>query len=208
MNFLKNFHSSFFYQHSVKNFDNDPFRDHFGYQAVNWDKTVIGGSYALHQFTGDTDWGPNDVDIFFATNSMESFKDRVNSFAENTNSTIKKFNDFTVVGNRDEPNAINSRDEKFHELIKGSVTLDTPGFEKEVQFIYLHDYQDRGPQSILLETTDLPSCVCYTVDLQSGQKIFHIPEKGREALLTRRAPKKEICKSRFEKYAKRGYDFY
>lgn len=203
MQYVKNF----FCRNTPGDFS-DPLGNSGFYQKLNWAQTVIGGSYALHQFTGDNQWQPSDVDVFYATDSLESFKTRVAEFVQQ-NETIPEdpkiidFTDPVVRANR-------GCDEDFHDLVKASVTMTVADFpEKQIQFIYL-DSQGTGrtPESILAETTDLPSCVCYSVDPHTGNKVFHIPEKGRQALLTRQVPLSEACPSRVEKYAKRGFQFY
>ena len=179
------------------------------YKNLDWHNTVIGGSYALHQFTGDTEWQPDDVDVFVATDDLEDFRSKVQVFAEKSNGSIVKFNDFSDPDFQAEYDRTgNRRDEKFHELVLASTTLDVPDCDRKIQFIYLYSDSGRSPESILVETTDLPSCVCYKVDPWTQQKIFFVPEKGREALFTRKVPLEEVCKSRFEKYSKRGFDFY
>jgi len=80
--------------------------------------------------------------------------------------------------------------------------------DKKVQLIcLLQNNPQESVVDILSETTDIPSCVSYTVDIPSGKKMFHIPEKGREILLTGKGNKNDVCKSRLEKYLKGGYSF-
>lgn len=176
------------------------------YRHIDFQNAVVGGSYALHQFTGDTAWTPNDVDIVTVAENIAAFQAIVQAFAVNTGGEIIKFNDFSNGHPHDDVGAAR-RDEKFHESIRASSKIVVPGIDIEIQFVYIHGLGPNRPVEIQLEEiTDLPSCVSYKVF--NGKKFFLIPEKGREALLTRRVPKADICPSRMEKYQSRLYEFY
>lgn len=175
------------------------------YSNLNWSTTIIGGSYALKQFTGDT-WNANDIDILVRVSSFEEFENYIKAFSEATNSTYDPINNFDNMPPQSEEQL--ALDEKFHEAIKGSCKVYHPDTDKILQFVYLDDKNtNRSADSILAETSDLPSCVSYTWDEYTRQKIFHIPEKGREVLFNRVAKYGDVCDSRRQKYEDRGY-FY
>ena len=101
---------------------------------------------------------------------------------------------------------VDKRDEKFHESIKGSAKISVPGIEYPIQYVFVQGLNSNGTvEEQLEEITDLPACVSYKV--VNGEKKFIIPEKGKEALMTRIIPSSDICPSRREKYEKRGYHF-
>ncbi len=175
------------------------------YSDFDWDQTVIGGSYALNQFTGDTAWVPNDVDIFIAANSLLDFQLSVQAFVNHDAKSrqVEKFSDFSK-GHPDDA----KRDEKFHEAIRASAKVRVDGVEQELQFVYIHVDPPTvsGLCLILDQITDLPSCVRYQVPY--GQKQFHIPQKGVASLFTRQVNLSDVCPSRRAKYQDRGYTFF
>ncbi len=185
-----------------KNFQQpDPMKDPNIFHHLDWQKTVVGGSHALQQFTGDSNWMPHNIYIFMSSTSKKEYLQAVQRFKDGTSSKIIDSKDFTSSYGA---NQISSqRDEKFHEFVHGTTTLHLPS-GKEVQLINL--YGSKSPIEILNQTTDLPSCVSYTV-LENGERIFHVPEKGREALFRREISVKDICQSRQEKYRQRGYTY-
>lgn len=173
------------------------------YQSINWNKSVIGGSYALHQFTGATHWKPDDVDIMLACESKEEYESEAMKFEQTAQLRLMKQSWF---GDRNEPMAAD--EELFHERVLGSRTYEMENFNKKIQLVCLmKKYQNETVMDILEETTDIPACVSYKVNLVTGNKMFNVPEKGREILLTGKGKKEDICKSRMEKYLMRGYSF-
>jgi len=197
------------------------------YQHIDWSKSVIGGSYALKQFTGDVGWDPNDIDILTAHQSKEEFETYCNNIANNANlnfekTTRREGNDrvvsFDQHGNkiRDQHVSEFGDHEIFHELIKESKTYNWNN--KKIQIVHIQPPQGRSLQSVLAETTDCPSCVSFHVEnyhprticgYDSGEtistKVFHVPEKGRQLLFTGTGDSSNICPSRKEKYEQRGY---
>jgi len=195
------------------------------YTSINWKNSVVAGSYALKQFTGDTSWESHDVDVMIACNNMEEFKQEAEKFE--TLSDAKLVRQAVFADKNDVSH--NSNDELFHDLVLGSRTYTLPKFDRSIQLICLNSEpqnpknsdvsffsrmmtrnvqtQQRSVQEILSETCDIPSCVSYSIS-QKGEKIFHIPEKGREILLTRRGQINDICPNRLKKYQQRGYEFY
>jgi hypothetical protein len=139
--------------------------------------------------------------------TFEEFCATVTKFCQASGATLIKVTDFAD-GHPDRDPEEDRRDEKFHEAIKASAKVSLPGLVQNVQFVLIRS-NTIGHLSVeeqLNDTSDLPSCVSYKV--LNGKKFFTIPEKGREALFTRRVNRKDICPARLEKYQARGYDFY
>ena len=186
------------------------------YKHIDFDNAVIGGSYALHQYTlqyatEQFMWSPDDVDVHTKAEDINDFKEIVEKFCRDTNATLNKFNDFSKghPDDRDFGTGLTKRDEKFHESVKASATMTVPNIDLKVQYIYIQGQNSNEPVEAQLERiTDLPSCVSYKVSRLTGEKSFIIPAKGIEALRTRLISKADICPSRMEKYSKRGYTFY
>lgn len=175
------------------------------YRYFDWNRCVIGGSYALNQLTGDTTWTPDDVDVVCVDTRFDEWKVYVEQFCHSTNGKLLKLNDF-----RDgHPHDPDKRDEKFHESIRASAKVKVAGLDQVIQFVYIETNPPTVEQLriVLDEITDVPACVNYQLS-PLGQKQFHIPEKGLEALFTRRVAKKDICESRMAKYEARQYTFY
>lgn len=175
------------------------------YSDLDWNRTVIGGSYALSQFTGDTSWTPNDVDIFIAANSLEDFQSSVQAFVDHDAKSrhLEKFCDFSK-GHPDD----GKRDEKFHDAIRASAKVKVEGVEPKLQFVFINVDPPTVSElcNVMDEITDIPSCVNYRV--QRGQKQFHVPQKGISALFTRQVNLSDVCPSRRAKYQDRGYTFF
>jgi hypothetical protein len=96
-------------------------------------------------------------------------------------------------------------------LVIGSRTYQVDDFSKRIQMVCLNNVDKFSEKKlsvaeILNVTTDIPSCVSYIVS--NGQKMFSVPEKGCEILLTQRGLVDDICSSRLNKYVNRGYEFY
>jgi len=168
------------------------------YDSLDWDKTVIAGSYALQQFTNDN-WTPNDIDIMISCNDVEEFRNEFCRFEQKTGACLERYAWFS------DKSLPNKDDELFHELVLGSRTYTVPNCSKKVQLICLQK-NNRRPEETLMETTDIPSCVSYK--MVSGQKMFFIPEKGVDILRTKRGPLAGVYPGRIEKYKQRGYTFY
>jgi len=199
------------------------------YKHLDWTKSVIGGSYALKQFTGDNGWEPNDIDILTAHNSKDEFDQYCNDVESNSKlnfvkSTQRDGNDrvvsFDKTGNKIEDKHIDEfgDHEMFHDLIKESKTYNWNNYK--VQMVYIKPQEGRSLQSVLAETTDSPSCVSFHIEryhpkticgIDSSQlveeKIFHVPSKGLQLLMTGQGISSDICKSRKRKYEDRGYKY-
>jgi hypothetical protein len=195
------------------------------YKSLDWSKTVVGGSYALHQFTGDTSWRPHDVDIMIVCKDKDDFEKEAKLFEWKSSVTKIEEHWFDKESRRlqDDPETIGGafqiqvNRELFHYLIIGSKTYTDSKFDLPIQLIGLYKYssminmdggipdEDCTIQAILDITTDIPSCVNYSIE--NGKKIFHIPEKGCEILSTGIGDAKGICPNRRAKYESRGYIF-
>jgi hypothetical protein len=122
-------------------------------------------------------------------------------------SEIIKFNDFAQGHPNNRTPEEDRRDEKFHEAIKASAKIHVPDVNIPLQFVWIQGLSSGMPVEHQLEqVTDIPSCVCYK--FVHGRKFFIVPEKGREALMTRRVQLNDICPARKAKYEERGYEFY
>uniref|UniRef100_A0A6C0BNS8 Uncharacterized protein n=1 Tax=viral metagenome TaxID=1070528 RepID=A0A6C0BNS8_9ZZZZ len=180
------------------------------YSELDWDRTVIGGSYALSLFTEDDSWTPNDVDILIAASSVEDFHARVEAFVNRESQgqcrRLEKFSDFSKGHPHDDPEAA-KRDEKFHEAIRASAKVSIDGVEQVLQFVYIEAIPPTVTQlrKVLDQITDVPACVNYQA--AEGDIQFNVPQKGVEALCTRQVNASDICPSRRAKYSERGYTF-
>jgi hypothetical protein len=176
------------------------------YNSLNWNKSVVAGSYALQQFTGDQ-WNPNDIDIVVNCKDKNEFKEEVNNFIGELHerTLIAKVIKFNLDPHADplSSDRQNRRDERFHESIVATCTLDVQTVPKPVQLVGINPV-NRTLLAHLRDITDVPACVNYTVE--DGRRIFHVGEKCAEALFTRKMSGLAICESRKQKYKERGYD--
>lgn len=197
------------------------------YGAIDWSRSVIGGSYALQQFTQDNAWTPNDIDIPYACDTHEEFireRDRFQAAlggpgvaqvlrtnlwtpALRAEAVLRALRPLAAGGGHD----YLSREEGYHEAIVASARLVVRNIPLQVQLVGMTTSpMNSFPQDSLLRRlariTDLPACVSYSAF--TGTRIFHIPEHGMDAILTRRIRNDKICASRKEKYLTRGYTFY
>jgi len=188
------------YKLPQRNFNQPDLPDSIKY-SIDWRNSAVAGSFALHQFTGATNWQPDDIDIMVASQTREEFLAAAQAFETKSRAILIDQAWFSDKLNR------HPKDEKFHDFVLGSRTYNVNGFDKNVQLICLKQTEAReSPAEILSITTDIPSCVSYT--MYKGDKIFNIPARGREILLTNRGPKTGICTARYEHYLSRGYEFY
>lgn len=184
------------------------------YKLIDFEKCVIGGSYALHQFTKPTNWYPNDIDIMYGstTSDLREFSKMVNKFVKQSKSQISvkiRNRKELIKAKQDE----GEHTEGFDHRIIGTVTLKVPNVKFKVQFICIDlngdNYNNKKSttlQDVLNDITDLPSCVNYT--WSEGNKIFHVPEKAIDSLLhDKPIIYSQICSTRLNKYSKRGYKF-
>ena len=197
------------------------------YKHIDWSNSVIGGSYALKQFTGDNGWEPNDIDILTSHQTTEQFNQSCCDLEKNANlkfvkSTKRKGNNIVTVdfgGGKIDISFDEFEDhEMFHELIKESKTYNWNN--NKIQIVHVQPPEGRSLQSVLAETTDCPSCVSYHIEsykprticgYESGEvvntKIFHVPQKGLQLLMTGKGKISDICKQRKQKYEEREYKY-
>jgi hypothetical protein len=168
--------------------------------ALNWQKSVVAGSFALHMFTRETSWVPNDVDIMISCKTPAEFEQEAQQFEQKSGAILTKFAWFDG-----KTAGANKADELFHEKVLGSRTYTIPSYDKSVQLICLKQTANEMPEEILSETSDIPACVSYKV--YNGQRIFNVPEKGLDILRTKHGSRLMVCPSRMEKYRQRGYFF-
>lgn len=189
---------------------------HIIYRAIDWNKCVIGGSGALRQFT-NASWNEADTDIFAEVASaselrtlVDAFMDTMNLRVETPHVVIEKFVELTPDMRRDALQKNGGNNERFHESILATCTLQVPGLAMPVQFVGIntmsHSYGKLSLLDHLNLITDLPAAVQYTA--KNGTPLYHVPERALEALRTKRIPSANICASRKTKYEERGYDFY
>jgi hypothetical protein len=102
------------------------------------------------------------------------------------------------------------RDEKIHDSIVGAITLHVEGVPVPVQLVGFdtsaHFLGRTDIVTHLDRITDLPACVSYSV--HEGERVFHVPDRAREPLETKRVSKRAICAARQGKYEARGYTFF
>ncbi len=181
------------------------------HDAIDWSRCVVGGSYALQQYTRST-WPVGDIDIVCKCVNQGAFKALVADFerhfpADKRPSLIKET--LVTAGMRYTNVDPLVRDERFHNSIVATATFSVPEVPVPVQLVALdpsiHRLGDTDVVTHLNRITDLPACVSYTV--ANGRRIFHVPERGLEALCTKRVTRELVYAARRAKYAARGYTF-
>lgn len=176
------------------------------YGIVDHSRCVFAGSYSLQQYTRAS-WIPNDIDIPCKIASYEAFQQEIArlAIAYGKRVSIEKLEQVTPEM-RLTKSAANGRDERFHESIMATCTMRFEGIPMPVQFIALDNSICKDDiLAHLNEVADLPASVNYTV--KDGKRIFNVPERCIDALVTRKIPAHLICASRRKKYEERGYEF-
>jgi predicted nucleotidyltransferase len=193
-----------------KNLMNKQFSFDKYYNIFDWKKTVVGGSYALKDFT-KANWKNNDIDVFVMYDSFDEFTTDTERISKELKGTIT-----------------NQNPEYFNGLLGGSYTINTNNTNiqiiyiknkalnesdnrivkrmnrkpNESEYIPVEELAKGGPISILQEITDTPSVYfSYT----NGKKIYHIPEKSLTAIETGVINENDIDPNRAQKYINRGY---
>jgi hypothetical protein len=181
------------------------------HNATDRSRCVVGGSYALHQYLGDTHWEPNDIDIMCRANSHAEFQALLDRFKGSFAPAQVKVEKVKLLDDAAREQATreadgSGREERFHRSILATSTLAIDGVPRPVQLVGL----DVAPQRTLLDhlngLSDLPACVSYTVS--GGARFFHVPERGLQALRTRRINRFAACSARIDMYKQRGFAFY
>jgi len=186
------------------------------YNGINWEKTTVGGSTALKQFTKDDKINPSDLDLLIKCSSKEEFEKEAMDFEVKTGASrlrqvwypedLQEREKFIL--ERD-PN-LNKQEEQFHQCIKGSVTYKSNNLDK-IQLVcfgsrFGESIDDKTVEDIVKDIVDLPACVSYKV-LPNGDKLFTMPSFFPKIVATRIVPLARICKTRREKYETRGWSF-
>ncbi len=180
------------------------------YAALDWNRSYVGGSYALQQYTRNWQWSPGDIDVTVQCRSHEDFVNQVQRVvaALHKDTRIEKLTLYTDEMRR---TPVSGREERFHEAIAATCTLRVPAIPIPVQLVGIELVSSNAqgmPVDLLAQLnriTDLPACVTYTV--RDHERIFQVPERCIEALTTRRVRAWDVCASRRAKYAARGYTF-
>lgn len=203
------------------------------YLAIDWERCLIGGSYALKQYLNKNSylaqWEPSDVDIFGVYKNFEEFNAECKKFQEKAGLELIKevYNDVEKItvhitgpqvelnNNNNSSENKNSNDdfvEDFDYAIIGTKTYVKKDFAQKIQMVGFNaervEKERPGTQSLLElldKITDLPACICYTVS--DDQKIFYVPLRAIEPLKTGMINYSAICSKRIDKYAKRGFQF-
>ena len=180
------------------------------YRVLDWTKCVIGGSYALQQYTGDKTWTPNDIDVPCDIATHEAFTKEVNRLLDAIpGATTTKLTLWSPAKRAEASRGKTGPDEHFHESIVATASLHVPGVPLPVQLVAVNTksgpWATAGLVEHLSHITDAPACVSYTA---GGERIFHVPPERVRAIETRRIPAFEICAARMDKYKARGYTFY
>lgn len=197
------------------------------YNSINWEKSLVVGSFALKSYLEDSGesvkWVPNDIDILVNCKDEKDF-DRETSFFEskiNCNLLKERYPTSTsqTIATIPANNESDKWNEKFHESIIKTKTYNVENVNEPVQFVgiqmskrkYSFDTNVANfsvPFEIFLqEIVDIPA-VWFKVDIRNNKKIYIIPQKSVEILKTKRGSKEKICESRLFKYTQRGFDFY
>jgi hypothetical protein len=182
------------------------------YRHLDWTRCVIGGSYALKQYTR-AEWAAADVDVMCKAQSARELLDMtialVDSLGEDAR--ITKFTEITPEMRTAHWKELGG-EERFHESILATSKVSVPGVPIPVQLVGFDTTSNILGKETLVEhldlVCDLPAAVSYTA--KHGRKIFHVPERAKEPIATRRVPENKICPfaaARKAKYAERGYEF-
>lgn len=190
------------------------------YDALDWTKNVIGGSYALKQFIGAS-WKPNDVDIFGMYENKDEFNDECKKFQDKAELELIKevWNEQSLQKQQElqkkHENELPEQDftEDFDSSILGTKTYKSKECEEKIQMVGISkEYIEKvRPErktitDVLEQITDIPACVQYKIE--NGKKVFIVPEKGLGVLFTGMTENKNICSKRKRKYEGRGFQFF
>lgn len=180
-----------------------------------WHNKCVGGSYALHTYSKDDTWTPNDIDVFVSTNTEEDFIRTFQQFEQNTEATLTKrrlneYNPFMKTKYQyPSPQGVDDDwgwSEGFSHLIRETRTYKIPQCALPIQIISLNatmpenpntsphrgrdiigPHRDVPPEAILDVIADVPSCVSFKLQEHQGSviKLFHVPENARRAIETK-----------------------
>lgn len=173
------------------------------YHVIDWNRSVVGGSYALQQYTKDT-WDPHDIDIMYQCSKYSEFVIELERIQTELGDRMK-IKQITLVTdemrNRDPP----GREERFHESIIATSTFEVKDVPKPIQLIGIKPERPMHFVDWLDQITDLPACILYRMD--GNRRVFNVPQRCLNAIHTRQISRLDICADRREKYSQRGYRF-
>jgi len=196
------------------------------YRAIDWSRCIIGGSYALQQYLGDTHWQPNDIDIPCAVDSHEDFVKLIETYRvkqELEPGTKVTLNSMIVSTNAGRGGSSSS--EGFDPSVTSTANLtmvkDGVQFPLPIQFVGVKDprypwwfrlfhlfSKEPSQRDKLVEhysrIADMPACVAYVA---TPARTWFVPDFAKSALKTRTIRKHTISADRREKYAARGFTF-
>lgn len=173
------------------------------YNAIDWKRCMIGGSYALKQFE-NAGWEANDIDVFVAVTRDEDeakFKEIVSEYVKKTDSSIHRGFRSTEEARKQKTIDGSWTCEDFHSSIVGTIEVDTKGISKKMQFVGFRTYDLLGWHHELISIMDAPACILYT--LTGTGKCFIVGDQYTKFKQTGLG--KLICESRRKKYEERGY---
>jgi hypothetical protein len=178
--------------------------------AIDWSRCVVGGSDALQKYTRAL-WAPNDKDVMCATANHGEFLALMGAFVEKLQpiAVVDKILLLTPEMRAAASAGKNGGEERFHESIIATSKITVGDYPVPVQLIGIdssvHFLGRTDIVTHLNRLTDLPACVSYSV--KEGACIFHVPDRGLDALATKTIPATLICAARKKKYEERGYSF-
>lgn len=183
----------------VKSFFNRPhYKDHIPtriYGALDWKRTLVGGSYALQQYTGDH-WKPNDIDIFVKCKDEADFNKTIDDFTSKVSvNNINKYKDYS-----------DNQDQNFNPNIVGVASISIDELNTKIQLVGINTGDDKSLFNKVNEITDKPACLTYR--MENNIRTFHGTEQCFRVVNTRKIPRnpKQLV-SRMEKYRSRGFTF-
>ncbi len=160
---------------------------------------------------------PNDIDIFVTINDKEEFDKLADQIID---SIVCQDINISLIKSHWYPEKLKDRrtyvmqnhltdsmikPENFNLMIRGSHTFEIEGIGK-VQFVCFPAIDD--VINITDKVTDVPSCICYSVDINVKMMQFYVPSFFNKWILkTGFVPTQLICDARKEKYGKRGWKF-
>lgn len=180
------------------------------FHSLDWNRTLVGGSYALQQFLQHSrlgQWTPNDVDVMVVgdANQIPEFDNYVASVVNQHQGAVLKSRVTSIPIQGVERTSFIG-EEEFHRDIFKTYTVSFPGFSLPVQFVGIHLHPGENLRDKLTQITDVPSSVTFSLDTR-GERVYQIPEKILSPLFTGIVNEKEICPQRKEKYTHRGFIF-
>lgn len=169
------------------------------HDCLPWSCSLIGGSFALQQFTR-ADWVPGNIDVFVATPTEEAFLTRRDLFVRvmqtrnprcmlmlsETRTNPRRFFDASIVAT-------------------SVLHFNTLSLPVKLWAVAVPDTA-MSLASHVVQICDLPACLYYTVDEAHG-RTYHVPGHAVDAVLQRRVAATDTTSDRRRTYEARGYTF-